>query len=137
MGCRGVYLDTLLVFTTHTGIRVRSRSRSPLSVPVSRACLPPSDPTLRKPVDNDVDPSFSPFVSSQEIFNLLPNVGDDEFVASISGKSNDEMLCVYLGSLVRGTIALHNLIDNQVCAYLHGGGSSLLLVRLSVVHALA
>lgn len=29
-------------------------------------------------------------------------------------KTSDQLLIIYLGSLVRATIALHNLIDNQI-----------------------
>ncbi len=44
----------------------------------------------------------------------MPNLGDDDFVASLTGKTNDQMLVVYLATLIRATLALHNLIDNQV-----------------------
>jgi 26S proteasome regulatory subunit N8 len=50
----------------------------------------------------------------QDTFNLLPNLASDEFVRSLSIKTNDQMLAVYLATLVRSTIALHNLINNKL-----------------------
>jgi len=37
-----------------------------------------------------------------------------DFVRSMHIKTNDQMLVVYLASLVRSVIALHNLIDNKI-----------------------
>ena len=50
----------------------------------------------------------------QDVFNLLPNLNLEEFVKSLSVKTNDQMLVVYVASLVRAVIALHNLINNKV-----------------------
>ncbi|KJE90596.1 proteasome 26S non-ATPase subunit 7 [Capsaspora owczarzaki ATCC 30864] len=50
----------------------------------------------------------------QDIFNLLPNVTVDELVSAISVETNDQMLVVYVSSLVRAIIALHNLISNKL-----------------------
>ena len=50
----------------------------------------------------------------QDVFNLLPNLCLEEFVKSVTVKTNDEMLAVYVASLVRAIIALHNLINNKV-----------------------
>jgi 26S proteasome regulatory subunit N8 len=50
----------------------------------------------------------------QDIFNLLPDVKLADFVRSMHVKTNDQMLVVYLASLIRSVIALHNLIDNKV-----------------------
>lgn len=50
----------------------------------------------------------------QDIFNLLPNVNLQEFVKSMYVKTNDQMLVVYLASLIRSIIALHNLINNKI-----------------------
>jgi phage-related holin len=32
-------------------------------------------------------------------------------------KTNDMMLVIYLSSLIRSVIALHNLINNKVCSF--------------------
>lgn len=50
----------------------------------------------------------------QDMFNLLPDVTDADIIRSIHVKTNDEMLLVYLSSLIRSIIALHNLITNKV-----------------------
>ena len=49
----------------------------------------------------------------QDIFNLLPNI-DAELTRSFAVKSNDMMLVVYVASLIRSVLALHNLINNKV-----------------------
>ena len=50
----------------------------------------------------------------QDIFNLLPNLNVEELIRSFSVKSNDMMLVIYLSSLIRSVIALHNLINNKI-----------------------
>jgi 26S proteasome regulatory subunit N8 len=50
----------------------------------------------------------------QDVFNLLPNLNVHELVKSFAVKTNDMMLVIYLSSLVRSVIALHNLINNKI-----------------------
>lgn len=50
----------------------------------------------------------------QDVFNLLPDVNLQEFVKAMYVKTNDQMLVVYLASLIRSIIALHNLINNKI-----------------------
>jgi len=50
----------------------------------------------------------------QDVFNLLPDVLLSDFIKSMNITTNDQMLVVYLASLIRSSIALHNLIDNKV-----------------------
>ncbi|GJP39901.1 hypothetical protein CLOM_g24226 [Closterium sp. NIES-68] len=50
----------------------------------------------------------------QDVFNLLPNLNVDELVKAFAVRTNDMMLAVYVASLVRSIIALHNLINNKV-----------------------
>lgn len=50
----------------------------------------------------------------QDIFNLLPDSTSESFVKSSFVKTNDQMLVVYLASLVRSVVALHNLINNKI-----------------------
>ena len=50
----------------------------------------------------------------QDIFNLLPNLNVDEFSKAFVVKTNDQLLVVYLASLIRAVIALHELIQNKV-----------------------
>uniref|UniRef100_A0A1B0C6J9 26S proteasome non-ATPase regulatory subunit 7 n=1 Tax=Glossina palpalis gambiensis TaxID=67801 RepID=A0A1B0C6J9_9MUSC len=50
----------------------------------------------------------------QDIFNLLPDITSDQFTETMYIKTNDQMLVVYLASMVRSIIALHNLINNKL-----------------------
>lgn len=50
----------------------------------------------------------------QEIFNLLPDQDSDELVRSFAMETNDIMLALYLGSMLRSTVVLHNLINNKI-----------------------
>ncbi|KAL6526833.1 26S proteasome non-ATPase regulatory subunit 7 A [Orobanche gracilis] len=50
----------------------------------------------------------------QDVFNLLPNLNVSELVKAFSVKTNDMMLVIYLSSLIRSVIALHNLINNKM-----------------------
>ncbi|WAR11796.1 PSMD7-like protein [Mya arenaria] len=49
-----------------------------------------------------------------DVFNLLPDVNLQQFVKAVYVKTNDQMLVVYLASLIRSVIALHNLINNKI-----------------------
>lgn len=50
----------------------------------------------------------------QDILNLLPDITTDTFTDTMYVKTNDQMLVVYLASMVRSIIALHNLINNKL-----------------------
>lgn len=50
----------------------------------------------------------------QEIFNLLPDQDSEELVQSFAMETNDMMLALYVGSMLRSTVALHNLINNKM-----------------------
>ncbi|XP_062558320.1 26S proteasome non-ATPase regulatory subunit 7 [Armigeres subalbatus] len=50
----------------------------------------------------------------QDILNLLPDITQETFTDTLYVKTNDQMLVVYLASLVRSIIALHNLINNKL-----------------------
>ena len=49
----------------------------------------------------------------QDALNLLPNLNDPDTTASFASTTNDELLVVYLSSLLRAVIALHALVDNK------------------------
>ena len=69
----------------------------------------------------------------QVIFSLLPNMNVDTLARALSGKemiishscanvrcvvkTNDMMLGMYMSSMIRCVIALHNLIDNKEIRY--------------------
>merc|ERR1711874_873541 len=50
----------------------------------------------------------------QDIFNLLPDVTNPSFVRSLQVNTNDQMLVMYIASVIRSVIALHNLINNKL-----------------------
>jgi len=50
----------------------------------------------------------------QDIFNLIPDLKTEEMVKAFSIKTNDNMLVIYLSSLIRSILALHNLINNKL-----------------------
>ncbi|KAF5750854.1 26S proteasome non-ATPase regulatory subunit 7 A-like [Tripterygium wilfordii] len=50
----------------------------------------------------------------QDVFNLLPNLNVAELIKAFSVKTNDMMLVIYLSSVIRSVIALHNLINNKI-----------------------
>ena len=45
---------------------------------------------------------------------MLPNLKVEDTVRSFSVKTNDYMHMVYVSSLIRSVISLHNLINNKV-----------------------
>merc|ERR1711879_806523 len=49
----------------------------------------------------------------QEIFNLLPDQDSEDLVRSFAMETNDTMLALYLGSMLRSTVVLHNLLNNN------------------------
>ncbi|KAL8154403.1 hypothetical protein V2J09_012163 [Rumex salicifolius] len=50
----------------------------------------------------------------QDVFNLLPNLNVSELINAFAVKTNDMMLVIYLSSVIRSVIALHNLINNKM-----------------------
>jgi len=49
----------------------------------------------------------------QDALNLLPDLSNVETTQSFASTTNDELLVVYLSSLLRAVIALHALVDNK------------------------
>lgn len=49
----------------------------------------------------------------QDALNLLPDLSDSSMTQSFASSTNDQMLVVYLSSLLRAVIALHALVDNK------------------------
>jgi len=50
----------------------------------------------------------------QEILNILPNLNVEEFLQSLLIQNNDTHMIIYLSSLIRTVIALHDLINNKI-----------------------
>jgi 26S proteasome regulatory subunit N8 len=49
----------------------------------------------------------------QDALNLLPDLREEDVTKSFAASTNDQMLVVYLSSLLRAVIALHALVDNK------------------------
>jgi 26S proteasome regulatory subunit N8 len=58
----------------------------------------------------------------QDVFNLLPNLStpsagvgeENELSRAMAIKTNDQLMNIYLSSLIRAIIAFHDLIDNKI-----------------------
>lgn len=50
----------------------------------------------------------------QDILSMFPDFCHDNFIDNLYVKTNDQMLVVYLATLVRSIIALHDLITNKL-----------------------
>jgi 26S proteasome regulatory subunit N8 len=57
----------------------------------------------------------------QDVFNLLPNLsptpdtgGVGDLERSFRVKTNDQLMCIYLSSMIRAVLALHDLIDSGI-----------------------
>lgn len=57
----------------------------------------------------------------QTIMNLLPNLNVQALVKSMLTKTNDMHLVIYVSSLIRSVIALHDLVNNKI-KYSDGAG---------------
>jgi len=69
---------------------------------------------LREVARGEMPVNHSIVYRIQELLNLLPDVTMEEFVDSHTVQTNDQLLCIYLGSLIRSVIAHHELIDNKL-----------------------
>ncbi len=61
----------------------------------------------KMPVNNEIIKNL------QDIFSLLPNLNVEEVVGAFANETNDMMMAVYMGSLVRSVVSLHSLIENK------------------------
>eukprot|EP01095_Lingulamoeba_sp_RSL-Kostka_P008042 TRINITY_DN2635_c3_g1_i1.p1 TRINITY_DN2635_c3_g1~~TRINITY_DN2635_c3_g1_i1.p1 ORF type:complete len:331 (+),score=139.78 TRINITY_DN2635_c3_g1_i1:41-1033(+) len=69
---------------------------------------------LTKVVSGEYSMNHQIIFQLQDIFNLMPNLNIDNLVKAFAVKTNDMYLVLYLSSLIRSVIALHNLINNQI-----------------------
>lgn len=74
------------------------------------------DEYLGKVVDGDLPISHSVNYALQDIFNLLPDVHNEEARKALTLSTTDHLAMVYVGSLARSVLALHELIDNKTKA---------------------
>jgi len=69
---------------------------------------------LRQVSRSELPMNYAVTYCVQELFNLLPDVLMPGFVLSQNTQLNKQMMCVYVGSLVRAIISHHDLIDNKL-----------------------
>ncbi|XP_052881190.1 26S proteasome non-ATPase regulatory subunit 7 homolog A isoform X2 [Gossypium arboreum] len=62
----------------------------------------------------DVKDTTISTLATEDVFNLLPNLNVNDLIKAFAVKTNDMMLVIYLSSLIRSVIALHNLINNKM-----------------------
>eukprot|EP00614_Pseudopedinella_elastica_P014521 CAMPEP_0172581572 /NCGR_PEP_ID=MMETSP1068-20121228/815_1 /TAXON_ID=35684 /ORGANISM="Pseudopedinella elastica, Strain CCMP716" /LENGTH=352 /DNA_ID=CAMNT_0013374605 /DNA_START=44 /DNA_END=1103 /DNA_ORIENTATION=+ len=60
------------------------------------------------PVNNQI------VYNMQTVFNFLPNLNVEELVRSLLVKTNDMHLVIYISSLIRCIVALHDLVRNKL-----------------------
>lgn len=64
------------------------------------------------------DPSLTPnpeiIANLQTVLSLLPNLNTPELVRSMLIKTNDMHMAIYLASLIRTVMALHDLVNNKI-----------------------
>merc|ERR1712038_1497363 len=61
-----------------------------------------------------IQPNQEIIANMQSILNLLPNLNVEELVKAMLIKTNDLHMVIYLSSLIRSVIALHDLVNNQI-----------------------
>jgi 26S proteasome regulatory subunit N8 len=76
---------------------------------------------LGKVLNNDLPINHAILEVLQDVFNLLPNLspmpesgGVGDLEGSFRVKTNDQLMCIYLSSMIRAVLALHDLIDSGV-----------------------
>merc|ERR1712106_256772 len=69
---------------------------------------------LKKVVAGELPINHEITYQLQDIFNLLPDVTNPCFVRSLQVNTNDQMLVMYIASVIRSVIVLHNLINNKL-----------------------
>lgn len=82
---------------------------------------------LQKVLDGQLPVNHAILGNLQDVFNLLPNLAtpssapsatgtkaDSELSYAMSIKSNDQLMAIYLSSLIRAITAFHDLIENKI-----------------------
>ncbi|GAM40662.1 non-ATPase regulatory subunit [Talaromyces pinophilus] len=85
---------------------------------------------LQKVLDHELPINHAILGNLQDIFNLLPNLStpksaneangtesdieNSELVRAMSVKTNDQLMAIYLSSLIRAITAFHDLIENKI-----------------------
>lgn len=78
---------------------------------------------MQKVLDGQLPVNHAILGNLQDVFNLLPNLstaegdskaGTGELAHAMSIKTNDQLMTIYLSSLIRAITAFHDLIENKI-----------------------
>lgn len=83
---------------------------------------------LQEVLDGNLPVNHAILGNLQDVFNLLPNLStpksgagdvdgkkaDSELSYAMSVKTNDQLMAIYLSSLIRAITAFHDLIENKI-----------------------
>lgn len=69
---------------------------------------------LENAASGKIKPNSEIIANMQGILNLLPNLNVEDLVKAMLIKTNDLHMVIYLSSLIRSVIALHDLVNNQI-----------------------
>lgn len=62
----------------------------------------------------DLPMNYQIMYSLQDIVSLCPDINNDALVKALTHVNNDNMMVLYVSSIIRSITALHNLIDNRL-----------------------
>lgn len=84
---------------------------------------------LQKVLNGELPTNHAILGNLQDVFNLLPNLStpgnsvldvedataaENELARAMSVKTNDQLMAIYVASLIRAIVAFHDLIDNKI-----------------------
>lgn len=69
---------------------------------------------LDRVIDKKMPPNPEVLYKLQDILNLCPDLKNPAAVKAFASVTNDQMLVIYVSSLIRSILALHNLISNKL-----------------------
>jgi len=71
---------------------------------------------LIKIEEGTVTPDNQIIFNLQEILNIMPKLDEDKKLKAFQSKTNDNYFTIYVSSIVRAIISLHDLINNKLNA---------------------
>lgn len=81
---------------------------------------------LQKVISGELPTNHAILGNLQDVFNLLPNLStpatesddpaaaENELARAMSVKTNDQLMAIYIASLIRAIVAFHDLIENKI-----------------------
>jgi 26S proteasome regulatory subunit N8 len=65
-------------------------------------------------IEGKLPPNHTIIYNIQDILNLSPDLSNGQLLKSLAMTNNDNMMVIYISSLIRSIIALHDLINNKL-----------------------